>query len=538
MGHDGPGHVAISDEKPVLRALKLFHGKAGAGLSVEFKVRLGAVTILGVSQTADGRLKLLAAEGESIPGPTFRIGNTNSADPVREGAGRVHGHVVRPGPDAPCRARGRTADRTDPQDRRPARDRARGDRMSVRFLGPDTDAYVASVERHAAEFEEESGISLELEIVPSDLYFSNRIQHLLDGQRLGRRVHVGPGPGLGASRRRIRAPARRVPRTRRRRLRRRGLQRRPDPLQPVERPFRRSARRGCAPRDPRELRVVQPRVRSRSARASRSRRPADLGAVLCSGAIDRRSTGGRVRGFAQRGTGAWHTMYTGFATQYWSYGASDFEGGRCAIASPTAVRATDDFITALRAAGRMTGLTSAGTSSRSISRADGTASSSTPTTTSPTSRLRHLRARRPDRICPTAARPDRSAPLQPWTWSVVMNSRANDKEAAWRFIEWATGRKFLLRSAFEGNMNPTRTSIWDDEAFRAHLAGWGGFYDVSRSLVERDAAVLVTPSLELPRDCDPLGRGAAGHLRRSHGNRRGARVGSRRDRCARGWAPR
>jgi L-arabinose isomerase len=36
------------------------------------------VTILGVSQTADGRLKLIAAEGESIPGPTFRIGNTNS----------------------------------------------------------------------------------------------------------------------------------------------------------------------------------------------------------------------------------------------------------------------------------------------------------------------------------------------------------------------------------------------------------------------------------------------------------------------------
>jgi L-arabinose isomerase len=78
MGHDGPGHVAISDERPVLRALKLFHGKAGAGLSVEFKVKLGPVTILGLSQTADGRLKLLAAEGESLPGPTFRIGNTNS----------------------------------------------------------------------------------------------------------------------------------------------------------------------------------------------------------------------------------------------------------------------------------------------------------------------------------------------------------------------------------------------------------------------------------------------------------------------------
>jgi L-arabinose isomerase len=78
MGHDGPGHLAIADGRPVARALKLYHGKAGAGLSIEMKVRHGAVTILGVSQTADGRLKLIAAEGESIAGPTFRIGNTNS----------------------------------------------------------------------------------------------------------------------------------------------------------------------------------------------------------------------------------------------------------------------------------------------------------------------------------------------------------------------------------------------------------------------------------------------------------------------------
>jgi L-arabinose isomerase len=78
MGHDGPGHLAIADGRPVARALKLYHGKAGAGLSIEMKVRLGPVTILGVTQTAEGRLKLIAAEGESIAGPTFKIGNTNS----------------------------------------------------------------------------------------------------------------------------------------------------------------------------------------------------------------------------------------------------------------------------------------------------------------------------------------------------------------------------------------------------------------------------------------------------------------------------
>jgi L-arabinose isomerase len=53
MGHDGPMHLAIADQRPVLRKLKLYHGKRGFGISVECK-------------------------GESIPGPTFRIGNTNS----------------------------------------------------------------------------------------------------------------------------------------------------------------------------------------------------------------------------------------------------------------------------------------------------------------------------------------------------------------------------------------------------------------------------------------------------------------------------
>src|SRR3954467_9789151 len=78
MGHDGPGHIGIAQEQPTLRSLKLFHGKRGAGLSVEFKVRNGPITIVGCTQTAHGRLKLIVAEGESIPGETFRIGNTNS----------------------------------------------------------------------------------------------------------------------------------------------------------------------------------------------------------------------------------------------------------------------------------------------------------------------------------------------------------------------------------------------------------------------------------------------------------------------------
>ena len=78
MGHDGPGHLAISGRRPVLRGLGLYHGKRGSGVSVEFNVKTGPVTLVGVTQTADGNLKILTAGGESIPGPILRIGNTNS----------------------------------------------------------------------------------------------------------------------------------------------------------------------------------------------------------------------------------------------------------------------------------------------------------------------------------------------------------------------------------------------------------------------------------------------------------------------------
>ena len=50
----------------------------GQEVSVEFGVRTGPVTVLAVTQTRDGRLKMISSEGESLPGPTLKIGNTNS----------------------------------------------------------------------------------------------------------------------------------------------------------------------------------------------------------------------------------------------------------------------------------------------------------------------------------------------------------------------------------------------------------------------------------------------------------------------------
>ena len=78
MGHDGPGHIAIAEGKTKVKPLEVYHGKVGSGLSVEMSVQHGAVTLLSVIETIEGKVQLLVAHGEVVAGPILEIGNTNS----------------------------------------------------------------------------------------------------------------------------------------------------------------------------------------------------------------------------------------------------------------------------------------------------------------------------------------------------------------------------------------------------------------------------------------------------------------------------
>jgi multiple sugar transport system substrate-binding protein len=209
---------------------------------------------------------------------------------------------------------------------------------------------------------------------------------------------------------------------------------------------------------------------------------------------------GRVpgaRGFGQRGAEAWHTIYTGFASQLWSCGGSDFRpDGSCAIASDTATEAARALLDAVRAAGPED-WTSQGWYELAMDFARGKygllvdsdhyiAYFENPRLSSIAGQVRYA--------LPPAGPAGLRRPNM-WMWSMVMNARSGAPDAAWEFMEWASSREFLTRAALQGNMNPTRRSTWADPEFAERASQWHGFSGVAMELVNDLADVLVTPAV-------------------------------------------
>lgn len=78
IGHDGPHNIEIASRKPYLRKLKKYHGKSGSGIGVEFSIKSGDLTMLGITLDADGEFRMVAAKGTSIAGEIPQTGNTNT----------------------------------------------------------------------------------------------------------------------------------------------------------------------------------------------------------------------------------------------------------------------------------------------------------------------------------------------------------------------------------------------------------------------------------------------------------------------------
>ncbi len=88
-------------------------------------------------------------------------------------------------------------------------------------------------------------------------------------------------------------------------------------------------------------------------------------------------------------------------------------------------------------------------------------------------------------FAPFAANPDAAAPTPNiWIWAMSMASASTKKDATWYFMQWVTGPEHDLFGAREMDLvNPARSSVWADEMFRDKLSsaypGYVEMHDVS-----------------------------------------------------------
>ncbi len=77
IGHSGSGDADISEKKPSMKIVPVFHGKTGGGYLTQFYPPAGPITYLAITQDKNGKFKFVVAEGINEEGPIFTFGDTN-----------------------------------------------------------------------------------------------------------------------------------------------------------------------------------------------------------------------------------------------------------------------------------------------------------------------------------------------------------------------------------------------------------------------------------------------------------------------------
>lgn len=216
-------------------------------------------------------------------------------------------------------------------------------------------------------------------------------------------------------------------------------------------------------------------------------------------AMTRKIDGQQVYGITSRGLGTWPTIATGFISAFASFGCRDFDASlKSMINTPCAVEMTSLWVRTIKEYGPMNWSSNSWYDAKEqfesgrygmIFDADFFASSYE-------NPEKSLVAGRIGYSLPPAG-PDGTIRSNLWTWALAINQHSRHKLASWLFIQWATSREQLIAATLNGNLNPPRRSVWNDQRIQDMVDRWGNYRQVVQDNLQEYAQVCWTPQPEI-----------------------------------------
>jgi multiple sugar transport system substrate-binding protein len=205
-----------------------------------------------------------------------------------------------------------------------------------------------------------------------------------------------------------------------------------------------------------------------------------------------------MAGIVVRGSLNWATIHPGFMTMYSSYGCVDYDENMVPqMNSACAVEVTEKWVDMIRSAGPEAWTTytwyQAGSDfgagkAAMLFDADILGYFQNQEGTAAEGVLGNVA------WAPGPLGPDGSLRTNIWIWSLAMNAGSKNKDAAWYFMQWATGKEFLTTGAVDYAMvNPVRQSIWENEDFQAKMAEQTNYLETFNTIMSNDAKIQFTP---------------------------------------------
>lgn len=211
--------------------------------------------------------------------------------------------------------------------------------------------------------------------------------------------------------------------------------------------------------------------------------------------------GSGTYGIGTRGTRSWATIHPGFMTSYTNHGAVDFEEEDGSLVpqvnSPESVEITEKYAEMIQKGGpedwaNYTWYDVA------TDLAEGKAAMAYDASWWPINYNKEGASKEAGNlaVAPPPKSKDGDVGSNMWVWSMAMNHSSENKDAAWLFMQYFTGKEHQLWAAVDAEaVDPARQSVWDDEDFKELISNVDGYEETFNEIID-NSSVKFTPQPE------------------------------------------